>query len=235
MQIYFSAAFLLLFVSSCANLHHIESLPKDVYTISTRSLAGRFNVADLSHSEKNKIRNITVEQTDSIITFTPLNEALPAIKVSVQEVQNLRLHRHTFDIDILTIPFKIRPSVKDFPEQLNANFSAALYLGRRRDIYRIQTNVKKSKSFTKISGVGLGYGGFIGLGGVTMNPFVTQGKINYEYDGLVINSGVAAIYDAKKFNIGLAVGTDFLVDKNRSDWIYQQKPWFGVLLGINLN
>jgi hypothetical protein len=235
MQNYLVAACLLLCVTSCVNLHHIEVLPKNVYTITAKSLAGNVKAAVLSTEERNKIRNITVEQTDSLITFTPSREDLPTTKVSIQNFEKLQLHWHTFDIDILTIPFKIRPSVQGFPEQLNANFSAALYLGRRRDIYRIQTTLKNTKRTTKISGVGFGYGGFIGLGGVTMNPFVTQGKIIYEYDGLVINSGIAAIYDAKKFNIGLAVGTDYLVDNNRKDWIYQQKPWFDVLLGINLN
>jgi hypothetical protein len=28
------------------------------------------------------------------------------------------------------------------------------------------------------------------------------------------------VYDAKKFNIGLAIGGDFLLDKNRHDWLY---------------
>lgn len=235
MRSFLGLGFLFLLLTSCANLHHIESLPEDVYTISAHSLSGRPNAADLSSGEKRKIRKILVEQTDSMILFAPLKEALPASNVPLSTIKSLKLHRHTFDIDILTIPFKIRPSVKNFPEQLNANFSAALYLGRRRDIYQIKTAAKNLRSYTRLSGVGLGYGGFIGLGAVTMNPFVTQGKIIYEYDGMVINSGIAGVYDAKKFNIGLAVGTDFLVDKNRQDWIYQDKLWLGVLLGINLN
>ncbi len=87
----------------------------------------------------------------------------------------------------------------------------------------------------KITGVGYGYGGILGIGGVTMNPFVTHNKINYEYDGFVITGGLAGIYDAKKFNLGLALGTDLLLDKNRKFWLYQGKPWLGFLFGINLN
>ena len=227
---------LLLFLTSCANLHQIESLPKDEYTIQADFVSSaHLRTTDLSRYKKNKLRKILVEQTDSLFTFTPLKQDLPATKINIKEVTNLRLYRHTFDIDILTIPFKIRPSVSGFPKQLNANFSAAVYLGRRRGIYQLNTKIKNPKYYPKLSGVGLGYGAFLGIGGVTMNPFVTQGKITYEYDGLVINSGIAGIYDAKKFNIGLAAGLDYLADKNRQDWIYHKKLWFGVLLGINLN
>ena len=232
---YLKIIFISLLISSCTRLHHIESLPKDVYTISDASVMLRPDSSDGVKQNRRNIRKVEVEQTDSILTFTPQNRLFPARSFSLSQINNLRLHRHTFDIDILTIPFKIRPSAEGFPEQLNANFSAALYLGRRRDIYRVKTGFHHSRRISKISGVGLGYGGFVGLGGVTMNPFVTRGKIAYEYDGMVITSGLAAVYDAKKFNIGLALGTDFLVDKNRQDWLYQGKPWFGVLLGINLN
>ncbi|WP_157593469.1 hypothetical protein [Rufibacter tibetensis] len=135
---------------------------------------------------------------------------------------------------MLTIPFKVRPSVEGFPEQLNPNFSAALYLGRRIDSYHIKP-LARGKRRNTVSGFGGGYGGFVGLGSVTMNPFVTRNAITYEYEGLVLTGGAAAIYDAKKFNMGLAMGSDFLVDKNRENWIYHKKVWFGLLFGLNLN
>lgn len=68
-----------------------------------------------------------------------------------------------------------------------------------------------------------------------MNPFVTQNQINYEYEGFALTSGVVGIYDAKKFNIGLAIGANLLLDENRKHWLYQHKPWLGLLFGFNLN
>ena len=62
-----------------------------------------------------------------------------------------------------------------------------------------------------------------------------EDKIDYEYDGLALSNGIAGIYDNKKINIGLALGIDMLTDKNRANWIYQGKPWIGILFGITLN
>lgn len=125
----------------------------------------------------------------------------------------------TTDINIISIPFKIRPAVNGFPEQLNASFNAALYLGKL-----------KARAETKY-----GYGIFLGLGSVTMNPFVTGQKIDYEYEGLAASLGLGGVYDFKRFNAGLALGFDHLSDKNKDHWIYQHKPWIGILFGVNLN
>ena len=178
---------------------------------------------------------IEVEQADSLLKISPEQTQLKPFDLKLNDIKQLKMHRYTFDIDVLTVPFKIRPSVKGFPQQLDANFDAALYIGRRRDNYTIEKATSKRASKSRITGAGYGYGGFVGIGSVTMNPFVTNQTIDYEYDGFVLNGGFAGIYDAKKFNIGLAIGTDFLVDKNRRNWIYQGKPWLGVLFGINLN
>lgn len=123
------------------------------------------------------------------------------------------------DIDIITVPFKIRPGVRGFPTQLNANLSTALYLGKRKEL----------------QDSGYGYGVFAGLGSVTMNPYVTRQAIDYEYDGFVSSVGIAGIYDARRFNVGVAIGIDHLMDQNKTKWIYQHQPWVGILLGINLN
>ena len=221
----------LLACSSCKSIHTISQLPTDDYLIQAK---------DLNNLDKatimNKAVKMEVEQlSDTTLKFTPLTNHAKSFVVNLWDIKQIKLHRNTFDIDILTVPFKIRPSVRGFPEQLTADFDAALYLGRRRDNYTI-TNVKtRGNSKLQLTGAGYGYGGFIGLGSVAMNPYVTRNAIDYEYDGFVLNGGLAGIYDAKRFNIGLAIGTDFLVDKNRSSWIYHGKPWVGVLFGIDLN
>ena len=218
---------------SCKTIHAINEIPPDTYLINYKD----YSLLDSTMAKVADGRKIKmdVEQMDSVLKLTPHWDNGKPVILNLYNVKNLKLYRNTFDIDVLTVPFKIRPSVKGFPEQLTANFDAALYLGRRRDNYEISNVRSKGGSNLQLTGVGYGYGGFIGLGSVTMNPFVTNQQIDYEYDGFVINGGFAGIYDAKKFNIGLAVGADFLVDKNRHSWIYQGKPWLGVLFGINLN
>ena len=222
-----------MYFCSCKSVQTVTEIPTDIYTVSSKEYNMLDSVAKQVPSQK-RIK-IEVEESDGTLSLKPISEKLSPLEIKMSSIQNLKIYRYTFDVDILTIPFKIRPSVKGFPQQLNPNFSAAVYLGSRRDSYRISSlNARGSQKF-KVSGVGYGYGGFIGLGAVTMNPFVTEQQIDYEYDGFVINGGFAGIYDAKKFNLGFALGADFLLDKNNKSWIYQGKPWFGLLFGINLN
>jgi len=229
---YIFTCFIFLFICfSCSGIHSISQLPTDTYLIQIKD----YSVLD-TVNQKHQLVKMDVEQiSDTVLKFTPLTGNNKAFTVNLWDIKQLRLHRNTFDVDILTVPFKIRPSVRGFPEQLTADFDAALYLGRRRDNYTIKNVKTRGNSKLQLTGAGYGYGGFIGLGSVAMNPYVTQNAIDYEYDGFVLNGGFAGIYDAKRFNIGLAVGTDFLVDKNRSSWIYHGKPWVGVLFGIDLN
>jgi hypothetical protein len=144
--------------------------------------------------------------------------------------------RTEVDVDVFTQPFKIRPAQAGIPVQLNSNFNAAMYIGRRIDLYKYQWKpVTQHFDVRELRSRGLGYGFFAGLGSSSINDFVTRAPIGIEYEGLVLDVGLATIYDARIFNIGLAIGLDYLVDKNRHQWIYQQKPWFGVLFGLNLN
>jgi hypothetical protein len=219
--------------SSCKSIHLIDKIPEDTYQISAKQYAKLSQ--DTQQPVGARTIKIGVEQTDSLLKISPEQTQLKPIDIKLNQVDQIKMYRYTFDIDVLTVPFKIRPSVSGFPQQLDANFDAALYIGRRRDNYTIEKATSKRASKPRITGAGYGYGGFVGIGSVTMNPFVTQQTINYEYNGFVLNGGIAGIYDARRFNIGLAIGADFLMDKNKNNWIYQGKPWIGVLFGINLN
>ncbi len=222
-------------LTSCKAINLTEQLPTDTYTVS----AGQYNrlpgATGSNAAEGTGKISVDLMQDDSVLTLSPSSGNQQTLHVNLSAIDQLKLKRVTFDLDVLTIPFKIRPSVAGFPEQLNANFNAAMYFGRRVDRFTIQTTRKGRASKTRLRGTGYGYGGFVGIGSEAVNPFVTNNRIDYEYDGFVINGGVAGIYDARRFNLGLALGADFLVDRNRRDWIYQGKPWIGVLFGINLN
>lgn len=52
---------------------------------------------------------------------------------------------------------------------------------------------------------------------------------------LVVHSGAAAIYDARVFNVGMAVGVDQLLGADADYWLYDRKLWVGLLFGLNLN
>lgn len=56
-----------------------------------------------------------------------------------------------------------------------------------------------------------------------------------DYEGVVLHSGLAIIYDTRVFNIGVATSIDQLLRPDGPHWMYQRKPWFGILFGLNLN
>lgn len=211
--------FSIVFLSSCVIISRTDKIEQDTYNIKMKSGSNQV--------EKLLKNLIVVDMVDSLIISGTEQLVIPLNR----PFNSILLSKDAFDIDILTLPFKIRPSVNSFPTQLNSNFNAALYVGKKYDFYHIKYHKEKRK----IKYRGVGYGVFAGIGGVTMNPFVTGNNINYEYDGMVLHGGIATILDAKKMNFGIATGLDHLFDKNKTYWIYQNKPWIGILFGLNLN
>lgn len=188
-----------------------------------------------------------VQFSDSVMTLFPFRNKIDVNKntplyFSFNENSQpgspsfLNLSKTGFDIDFLTIPFKYRPSVKSFPNQLNTNFSGAVYAGLRRDLYHFffSTDPVGGKK-REVKHVGLGFGLFSGLGSTAINPWTTQSLVQSEYDGFVFMNGVAGIIAVNNFTFGLCIGFDILLDKNKKAWIYQQKPWAGLTVGLNLN
>lgn len=152
------------------------------------------------------------------------------------QFSNYTFKTQTFDFDILTILFKYRPALKDFPAQLNTNFNGALYTGYRKDIYRLSYQQTPLHMQTRnISHYGYSIGGFGGIGMARIDEYVTLNRINYEYDGAVLTGGVAAIFGFNKLNFGINSGIDYLMDKNKHLWVNQTKPWIGISIGLNLN
>jgi hypothetical protein len=79
---------------------------------------------------------------------------------------------------------------------------------------------------------GFDFGLFAGIGISPINPTVTENNTMQEYDGIVFQKGFSAFATYENMSLGLAVGFDNLLDNNKSIWIYNNKPWFGIILGI---
>jgi hypothetical protein len=141
-----------------------------------------------------------------------------------------------FDLDVITVIFKFRPPIKDYPGQLNTNFNGALYAGFRKDVYMLSySNSPLHIANRKIIHNGFSFGGFVGLGSARIDEFVTLNRIGYEYDGVLFTPGVAAELGLNKINFILMSGIDFLADKNSHKWVNEKKVWVGIGLGLNLN
>lgn len=205
----------------------------EVVTVPT----GYYKITSAPDTVKTNHKVFIDDFTDSI-EITQCNSNTPS-KPSIFPIPKetpLKIRANAFDADAFSVPFKIRPSQAGIPIQLDANFHLAFYAGRRHDFYTLGYKAAPNGKLYRYSQkTGVGYGIFLGFAAATMRPEFMNGAINYEYEGLTANAGIAGIFDAGSINIGLAIGADKLLDKNHNNWIYQHQPWAGVLLGINLN
>jgi hypothetical protein len=81
--------------------------------------------------------------------------------------------------------------------------------------------------------IGFDAGVFAGIGITALNPTVTRDAIIQEYDGMVFQKGVAGFISFDNMSVGITIGFDNLLDKNKTSWIYNQKPYIGLLIGIS--
>ncbi len=222
-----------LVLGGCAVVGTVTQLDDDYYRVIHRP-------ADDTLAALAPNKQVYVQQRADTLLITPDTPAAqPAVtaRYRLQPNHRLLLLRRRLDLDVFTIPFKVRPPQSGVPVQLNTNFNAAVYVGRRLDFYSLRT--KRTTPFgptAHIRATGIGYGAFIGAGSTYITSDVTGPRATAaDYEGVVVHGGLAAIYDARAFNIGLAVGVDQLLGPDGSAWIYQHKPWFGILFGLDLN
>lgn len=145
-------------------------------------------------------------------------------------------NNYSLDFDALTIPFKYRFSTKALPQQFTTSLNGGVYLGFRSDRYKLQYKKHFFNYYQRhIYHSAISFGGFTGFGSTAMNPWVTDYNINSEYEGVVWLKGAAVIMALGRFTSGVSVGWDHLLDHNQKFWIYQGKPWLGLVFGLNLN
>jgi hypothetical protein len=150
--------------------------------------------------------------------------------------QSSSFDKVSFDIDFFTIPLKLRPSQTDVPTQLNTTLSGAVYFGLREDKYILNYSANPlGKSDRHMNHFGFSIGVFSGFGNTFMSPTNTNYILQQEYDGVVFSKGLAGIFAINKLTVGVALGFDNLLDKNNSIWIYEEKAWLGLAIGLNLN
>ena len=182
------------------------------------------------------IRPLVVGVTPlAVDTAQKLQLVLPRLATQAP-IRSYLFRETSFDIDLMTVPFKVRPTMRSVPAQFNTDLDGVVYFGYRSDFYRLQYNRNPLGHYNReVSHYGFSFGGFTGLGGTAVNPTVTENNIDREYDGVVWMKGVAAIIAINNITIGLALGWDTLLDTDRKYWLYQEKPWIGFAFGLNLN
>lgn len=146
------------------------------------------------------------------------------------------LVKTSFDIHLTSVLIKYRFPTPALPNQFSNNFNGALYTGIRKDIIHFRNyNTPLKTKRQHMNHFELDGGAFAGLGTTPINASVTNNNITVEYDGLVLQEGVAAFVGIQNLSIGLGLGWDQLMDKYRRYWIYRGKTWIGLILGLKLS
>jgi hypothetical protein len=143
--------------------------------------------------------------------------------------------KRSFDIDVLAVPFKYRPSTSNVPRQLTSDFNGNIYFGYRLDRYKTRIFHTPIGQVKKIQHHAITMGTFGGLGTTFVSPWTTNYQTNDEYNGLVLTRGLSIMAGVNNLTFGVGIGWDYLTDRDKEIWIYQNKPWYGVTISLNIN
>jgi hypothetical protein len=150
--------------------------------------------------------------------------------------QRITFKKQGLDIDISTVLMKYRPSIGELPAQLTTDLNLAMYAGWRFDYYPLEHRKDPLKrNYTNIRNHGFDFGFFTGPGTTLISPSTTRNQRNDEYNGMIVQAGFAGFIESNIASFGLAVGCDYLLSADRELWIYQNKPWVGLVVGVALN
>jgi len=141
---------------------------------------------------------------------------------------------NSLDIDLTSILFKYRQPKDDVPAQFSADLNFAVFLGFRKDYYKMASSVHPlHDDISFIRQIGFDLGIFAGIGTSPVNPSNTNNIISQQYDAMIFQKGIAGFISYGKMSLGLALGFDNLMDKNRPSWVFNQKPYLGLVIGIS--
>ena len=218
--------------SSCSTLERasLHGLNDGFYQLKSDSSEKQAVYLDVSED------NITVYPTTN-----KQPKSQPMLTIPLETTDNILFQRITFkkqglDIDISSVLMKYRPSIGELPAQLTTDLNLAMYAGWRFDYYRVEHKKDPlNRSCADISNRGFDFGFFAGPGTTLISPFTTRNKRSDEYNGMIIQGGFAGFIESNMASFGLSVGYDYLLSSDRNNWIYQNKPWVGLVVGVALN
>jgi hypothetical protein len=181
---------------------------------------------------------------DNIRVYPTTNkqpQSKPTLTIPLYPTESIPFRRLTFqkqglDVDISSILFKYRPTIGGLPAQLTTDLNLAMYAGWRFDYYPVEHRKDPlNRSYTNIRNRGFDFGFFAGPGTTLISPFTTRNQRSDEYNGMIVQAGFAGFIESNIASFGLAVGFDYLLSVDRELWIYQNKPWVGLVVGVALN
>lgn len=233
-KLFFSlAALLIIILSSCAPMGSIAIHDFD---------SGYYN----HKSEEEGSKKIYAEvYEDSLVIYKmnpgsskdPDPESVTGTRISTVNPDsylfNSKFIKNSIEIDLSTMLTKLRPATYGVPFQLNANLNALIYMGARKDYYIIKSHkLPLNKDYSSVKQIGYDFGIFAGIGITPINPTVTNNNTSLEYDGIVFQKGIGAFITINYLSVGITLGFDNLISSDSKIWIYNNRPYLGLALGI---
>ncbi len=176
---------------------------------------------------------ITLDKSDSTLTLFAHNYLQKGNQI---EADNFRAFDSHFDIDAITVPFRYRfRQGRTIPGGFVSNPNVGVYAGWRTDFITHGIKNVRNISLSEVTAGAVGFGAFSTVNPVYVSPWNTDYGVDVEYDGLGMNYGFAVIVGYQQLTLGLLLGFELLLDENNVHWVFHNKPWVGVSLGLNLN
>src|SRR5262245_93702 len=118
-----SILFAVVLLSSCATLKKLpeSNLESDFYKVTDR--------------EGHRVK-VYVDVTNDSVKIMPA-DSKSGIELSNAAANGQVFLKETFDVDVMTVPFKLRPATQNLPRQLTVEFNGSIFLGYRLDRYKV--------------------------------------------------------------------------------------------------
>jgi len=182
--------------------------------------------------------------------YSNLISKLRTDKIFKSKYNNNKLYKKSYWIDkkfkytetkakwqAVTIPFKVRFETEERPYNLTTSVNVGFTRSWKKIFhsYRPITKSKDSEPFaTKTSQFEMGLAPFLGITAVDLNSSNTNDVVTTNRKVFGVSLGIFGMVGVDDFDIGIGIGVDHGFSDQSSDWIYQNKPWVGLILGIDL-
>jgi hypothetical protein len=185
----------------------------------------------------------------SITDTEPYGSVFPILQDSVNKIPIKRniyrsgYFRYTeihFVVQALTIPFKYNFKINDsILSNATADFNIGVAFGLKftENTYRKFYNFQ-NKTYSPINDYTTNWsftpGIFIAPTVVEVDSALTGGKVTMDRNVIGLTTGAFFVVGYNSFNLGLSLGFDKTFGSGPSAWIYNGKPWIGLVFAVDV-
>lgn len=189
------------------------------------------NESDLEQKHQT---TLTGRDVDDAAVFTGFRHApFPPAVDHKQPV--FRYYEHQMFLQPVTIALRFRgEALRDtVPAQATTGFNAGFALGWK--LSKIYWRRNKNAFNSQTQRYSLGLGGLFSMGAVELNDKNTRApRAQFPRSVPVLTYGAMVTLGLGSLNLGVAGGIDRTFTTQTDGWLYQGKPWWGLVLGLDV-